>query len=181
MDEKLKQEFLTLIQDLKSKAERGLGRIEVEKGRKRLELPLAGVEIDAKVTGRVAQVTLEQTFRNTFQEPMEAIYIFPLAGNSSVSAFQMKVGSRTVTGKIRERGEARQEYTRSLADGIRAALVEQERDDIFTMQVGNIQPDETIQVQLTYTERLQFFENGTTELRLPLVVAPRYIPGDQVA
>ncbi len=180
-DIRMKEEFLTIIQELRNKVERGLGRIEVETGRKRLELPLAGVNIDAKVTGRVAQVTLEQTFRNTFQEPLEAVYIFPLAGNSSVSGFEMKVGTRTITGKIQERGEARQEYSRALANGKRAALVEQERDDVFTMQVGNIPPDETIRILLTYTERLQFFENGTTELRLPLVVAPRYIPGNQVA
>src|SRR6185436_12779971 len=63
----------------------------------------------------------------------------------------------------------------------RAALLEQDRDDVFTVQVGNLPPGEEISVRLVTSERLPFFEDGTTELRLPLLVAPRYIPGNPVA
>src|SRR5207248_9828978 len=90
------------------------------------------------------------------------------------------VGQRVVRGKIEERGEARKQYAEALQQGKRAALLEQERDDVFTVQVGNITPGDAIVVRLTYSERLPFFEDGRTELRLPLVVAPRYVGGEEL-
>jgi Ca-activated chloride channel homolog len=41
-------------------------------------------------------------------------------------------------------------------------------------------PGDAIAVRLTYSERLPFFEDGRAELRLPLVVAPRYVAGEEL-
>jgi len=158
----------------------GVGILQVVREGRQTLLPLAGVKIQSRVADRVAETTVEQTFHNPFQDPLEAVYIFPLGGGSAVSAFDMKVGSRTIKGIVKERGQARQEYANALQQGKRAALMEQERDDVFTVQVGNLPPGEEVRVRITYSERLPFFDDGTTELRLPLVVAPRYIPGAPV-
>lgn len=163
--------------DLPISQKRHLGCLTVEHQGTKQELPLGSVDINAKVADRVASVTVKQTFRNTFSEHLEAVYIFPLAGGCVVSDFEMRVADRIVKGEVKERGQARADYVAAVQEGKRAALLEQERDDVFTMQVGNIPPNETITVVLTYSERLPFFESGKTELRLPLVVAPRYIPG----
>jgi Ca-activated chloride channel family protein len=156
---------------------RGLGILSVTKAAAPVVLPLAGVEISARVAERIAEVTVTQVFHNPHTEPLEAVYIFPLPGGAAVSSFELKVGSRVLRGRVEERGEARRQYREALDQGHRAALLEQERDDVFTIQVGNLPPGEEVTVRLTYSERLPFFEDGATELRLPLVVAPRYIPG----
>jgi Ca-activated chloride channel family protein len=132
----------------------------------------------ARAVDRVAEVIVDQSFQNPFQEFLEAIYIFPLGGGAAVSAFEMKVGGRTLKGIIKERSEARQYYQDALVKGKRAALLEQDRDNVFMVQVGNLPPGEEISVRIVYSERLSYFEDGGTELRLPLVVAPRYIPGE---
>src|SRR6185295_9441591 len=98
-------------------------------------------------------------------------------GAAAVREFELKVGGRTVKGVVKERGEARRVYRKALEEGKRAALLEKERDDVFTVQVGNLPPGEEVTVRIAYSERLPFFEEGATELRLPLVVAPRYVPG----
>ncbi|HNG92219.1 MAG TPA: VIT domain-containing protein [Acidobacteriota bacterium] len=157
-----------------------VGVLTVTQAARPVTLPLAKVDISARVADRVAHVTMLETFRNPHQEHLEAVYTFPLPGSSVVSSFEMKVGDRTIHGVVKERGEARRSYQQALEAGRRAALLEQERDDIFTVQVGNLPPGEEITIKLTYSERLPFFEDGTTELRLPLVVAPRYIPGQPV-
>jgi len=162
--------------DLPSGATRLLGSLEAGKH----PLPLQGVGLRARVIDRVAEVTVEQRFGNPFTEVMEAVYVFPLAGGSAVSRFEVQIGQRVVRGKIEERGEARKQYVEALQQGKRAALLEQERDDVFTVQVGNITPGDAIVVRLTYSERLPFFEDGRTELRLPLVVAPRYVGGQEL-
>jgi Ca-activated chloride channel family protein len=156
---------------------RGLGSIL---GPDKAPLPLASVQLRARVIDRVAEVDVEEKFANTLSEAMEAVYIFPLAGGSAVSKFEMQVGARVLRGRVEERAEARKQYQEALEQGKRAALLEQERDDVFTVQVGNIAPGEEITVRLTYSERLPFFEDGRTELRLPLVVAPRYVGGEEL-
>jgi Ca-activated chloride channel family protein len=121
-------------------------------------------------------VTVEQTFVNDLTDPLEAIYIFPLATDASVSSLEIQLANRTLVGVVAERGEARQAYEEALARGHRAGLVEQERDDVFQVSLGNLVPGEQARVRLVYNELLPTFEQGETELRLPLVVAPRYSP-----
>ena len=116
-------------------------------------LPLQGVGLRARVIDRVAEVTVEQKFGNPFTEVIEAVYVFPLAGGSAVSRFEVQIGQRIVRGKIQERGEARKQYAEALQQGKRAALLEQERDDVFTVQVGNITPGDAIVVRLAKFRR----------------------------
>jgi Ca-activated chloride channel family protein len=162
--------------DIPSGVTRVLGSLKA----KEQPLPLESVQLRARVIDRVAEVTLEQKFGNPFQEVIEAVYVFPLAGGSAVSRFEMQIGTRVVRGRIEERAQARRQYAQALDEGKRAALLEQERDDVFTVQVGNVTPGDAVVVRLTYSERLPFFEDGRTELRLPLVVGPRYVGGEQL-
>jgi Ca-activated chloride channel family protein len=162
--------------DIPSGATRVLGSLKA----KEQPLPLEGVQLRARVVDRVAEVTIEQKFGNPFSETIEAVYVFPLAGGSAVSRFEIQIGERVVRGRMEERAEARRQYADALQQGKRAALLEQERDDVFTVQVGNVTPGEAITARLTYSERLPFFEDGRTELRLPLVVAPRYVSGQEL-
>src|SRR3954471_21954356 len=162
--------------DIPSGATRILGSLKAGQQ----PLPLQGVQVRARVVDRVAEVTVEQTFGNPFSEAIEAVYIFPLGGGSAVSRFEVEIGKRLVRGQIEERAEARRQYAQALDEGKRAALLEQERDDVFTVQIGNLTPGDVVVVRLTYSERLPFFEDGRTELRLPLVVAPRYVGGQEL-
>jgi Ca-activated chloride channel family protein len=157
---------------------RGLGILEVLGPKGKVALPLGGVAIRARVLDRIAEVDVEQRFRNDSAEAIEATYVFPLGGAASVSRFELRVAGRTVVGKVEERGKARREYVEALEAGKRAALLEQERDDVFTLQVGNIPAGEEAVVRISYAERLPCFEDGEAELRLPLVVAPRYVGGE---
>jgi Ca-activated chloride channel family protein len=162
--------------DIPSGVTRVLGSLKA----KEQPLPLESVQLRARVIDRIAEVTVEQKFGNPFREAIEAVYVFPLAGGSAVSRFEMQIGKRVVRGRIEERAEARRQYAQALDQGKRAALLEQERDDVFTVQVGNVTPGDAVVVRLTYSERLPFFEDGRTELRLPLVVAPRYVGGEEL-
>ncbi|MGD9683842.1 MAG: VIT domain-containing protein [Candidatus Obscuribacterales bacterium] len=175
-----KDELIALLNDLFYDRKREVGTLSVKQRETTTNLPLAGMDIDARVTGRVADVKIVQQFKNEFPEHLEATYIFPLSGSASVNSFTMKVDGRVVEGVIAERQQARQQYQQAIEDGKRAAIMEQERDDIFTVNVGNIPPGQSITIILEYTEKLQHFDDGCTEIRLPLVIAPRYIPGEEL-
>lgn len=156
---------------------RGFGLLEVKRDGKPVQLPLQRVDLRARVVDRFAVGTMTETFRNAFDEHLEATYVFPLPGGGVVHDFEMHVAGRVVRGVVKERAEARRQYEQAMQEGKRAALLEKERDDVFTVQVGNIPPKEEVKIVISWSERLPYFDNGTTELRLPLVVAPRYIPG----
>jgi Ca-activated chloride channel family protein len=166
--------------DTTDTVKRVLGCLEVSSGTSKMKLPLKGVSVEGRVADRLAHATVTETFINPHKEHLEAVYIFPLSGGCAVSSFEMRVGDRVVKGKVEERAQARQQYTQAIAEGKRAALLEQERDDVFTVQVGNLPPGEEVTVTITYSEKLPYFADGSTELRLPLVVAPRYIPGAEL-
>src|SRR5688572_587641 len=140
-------------------------------------LPLVKASTTVRVADRVAEVSMSQTFVNSHADPIEAVYVFPLPGGCSVSSFEMTVRGRSIRAVPAEREQAKHGYQEALDQGHTAAILEQERDDIFTVSVGNLPAGEEAAVTLVYAERMPLFHDGWTELRVPLVVAPRYIPG----
>src|SRR5208283_1602100 len=124
-----------LNEPTKAASRRGVGCIEVMSETRRIKLPLSAVQLRARVADRLAHVTVTETFQNPFGEHLEAVYIFPLAGGCAVSSFQMKVGDRLIDGRVDERQAARKDYAEAMEQGKRAALLEQDRDDVFTVQV----------------------------------------------
>jgi Ca-activated chloride channel family protein len=152
--------------------EDGLGALTTERG----NLPLERVAAAVRITGLVGRIELTQGFHNPHDVPLEATYIFPLPDRAAVTALTLTAADRTVRAELKERAAARQEYDAAIASGRRAAIAEEERPDVFTMRVGNILPGERVTVALTLVGPLSY-EDGEATFRLPLVVAPRYIPG----
>jgi Ca-activated chloride channel family protein len=139
-------------------------------------LPLHRLDVRAKITGLAAAVDVEQGFRNPYDRPLEATYVFPLPPRAALTRLTLTAGDRVVQAELQERGAARQNYDAAIAAGQRAAIAEEERPDVFTLRVGNIAPGERVTVALTLAQPLALVD-GQAEFRFPLVVAPRYIPG----
>ena len=150
----------------------GLGALRTERG----NLPLELVEVRAAVVGLAVRTELAQGFRNPYDVPLEATYIFPLPDRAAVTRLRMEAADRVVEGVVKERETARADYDRALAEGRRASIAEEERPGVFTLRVGNIMPGEQVVVRTTLSGRLPY-EDGQATFRFPLVVAPRYIPG----
>lgn len=150
----------------------GFGALDTERGR----LPLKAMDVRARIDGLIAQTIVAQTFVNTFSDPLEATYIFPLPDRAAVTRFRMEVAGRVIEGVLKERGEARKEYTEAIQAGHRAAITEEERAGVFTLRVGNLMPGDEAVVSLTLAGPVPY-SDGDATFRFPLVVAPRYIPG----
>ena len=139
-------------------------------------LPLASTDVAAHVVGFAAQVRVRQAFSNPFDRPLEAVYVFPLPHEAAVSELLVTVGDRRITGEVMTRADAAAHLARARAEGRTAALLEQERPNVFTQTVTNVQPRETVQVELVYDLALEYRDGGF-EFVYPMVVGPRYIPG----
>ncbi|HEY6044956.1 MAG TPA: VIT and VWA domain-containing protein, partial [Pyrinomonadaceae bacterium] len=146
-------------------------------GKPKADCPLKHTEVKADVSGFLARVTVTQEFENNFKEKIEAVYTFPLPQNAAVDDMTMVVGDRTVRGKILRREEAEAVYEAAKNNGQRASLLNQERPNIFTQSVANILPGEKIKITIGYVETLKY-EDGAYEFVFPMVVGPRYVPGN---
>lgn len=144
-------------------------------GRPGLVFPLKRTSVNADIAGLSAKVTVVQTFTNPSKKPIEAVYTFPLGASSAVNRMRINVAGRVIEGSIKRREEARNIYDAARANGQVAALLDQERPNVFTQQVANILPGATVEVEITYVETLKYI-GGNFEFSFPMVVGPRYNP-----
>ncbi len=140
------------------------------------QLPLKSVAAQVHIAGVIADVTIEQVYRNEGTRPLEAIYIFPASTRAAVHGMVMNTGDREIIAEIRDRDQARREYEEARELGQTASLLEQERPNVFKMNVANILPGDSVAVRLSYTELLVPTEKQY-EFVLPTVVGPRYSRG----
>jgi Ca-activated chloride channel family protein len=141
-----------------------------------VQAPAQSTEVEIAVRGLVAEAVVRQRFVNPGDEWLEGVYVFPLPQNAAVHAMRLEIGERVIEGRIKEREAARKVYENAKKDGRKASLVEQERPNIFTTSVANIGPGEEVVVHISYQQILEY-DTGRFELRFPMVVGPRYIPG----
>jgi len=142
--------------------------------------PLKHTSIKAEVAGYVAAVDVQQQFHNPFSTKIEAVYVFPLPSNAAVNEFVMTVGDRKIRGVIREKEQARQIYANARQQGFVASLLTQERPNVFTQSVANIEPGKQIDIDIRYFHTLSYAD-GWYELAIPTVVGPRFNPPTRTA
>lgn len=138
-------------------------------------VPLRHTAVVGNIDGYIATVDVTQQFHNPYNSKIEAVYVFPLPDNAAVSEFVMTVGERKIRGIIREREEAEKIYNDARAQGHVASLLTQERPNIFTQKVANIEPGKQIDINIRYFNTLQY-DDGAYEFVFPMVVGPRYNP-----
>lgn len=136
-------------------------------------MPLKSTDVQVTISGVIADVYVTQTYGNAAGVPLEATYIFPGSTRAAVYGMQMTIGDRVLKAEVKQREQARQTYEKAKTEGKSASLLEQQRPNVFQMNVANIMPGDTIKVELRFTELL-VPEAGEYEFVYPTVVGPRY-------
>ncbi|MBK8257011.1 MAG: VWA domain-containing protein [Polyangiaceae bacterium] len=139
--------------------------------------PLQQTDVSATLSGLMADVKVKQTFSNPYNKTIEAVYIFPLPENAAVYSMKLVQGERVIEAVVRERGAARAAYETARSSGYTAALLEQERANIFTQSVANLEPGKNVDVVIQYVQDLTY-DAGEVEFVFPMTIGPRYMPGE---
>jgi len=137
--------------------------------------PTVETEVAISVSGVVARTRVTQSFHNPGSEFVEGVYVFPLPEKAAVDHLEMRIGTRVIVGEIQEKDAARKTYEQAKSEGRKAALVEQQRPNLFTNSVAQIGPNEMVRITIEYQQTLGL-ESGVYRLRFPLAVTPRYVP-----
>ncbi|KAJ3101739.1 hypothetical protein HDU97_001089 [Phlyctochytrium planicorne] len=125
---------------------------------------LASVSLTAKakIVNSCASVTISQTFELPAAsktsaakgtEPVEATYQFPLPENAAVCAFECILDDKRIAGIVKEKQEARKEYTEAVEQGKTAGLFEQQAPDVFQVSLGNIESTKVV-THITYIQEV---------------------------
>ena len=136
-------------------------------------LPLKSTSAVVNISGVIADVLVTQVYKNEGKRPLEAIYVFPASTRAAVYGMKMTIGERVIMAKINKREDARRQYEQARQQGQSASLLEQQRPNVFQMNVANIMPEDEIKIELHYTELLVPTDH-MYEFVYPTVVGPRY-------
>jgi len=158
------------------KAALSQGRMAVRQGDAWVGLPLRETRYDTVIVGNMAETSVVQVFHNPTKDRLEALYNFPLPADAAVDDYWIRIGDREIRGLMKSRADARKTYEEARDAGNTAALLEQNRPNLFAQAVANIQPGETVEVEMHVVQPLRR-EAGRYGLTLPITVGPRYVPG----
>ena len=147
----------------------------LEASERPVPMPLKHTDVRASVTGYIGSVEVVQQFENPYDTKIEAVYVFPLPHNAAINEFVMTIGERRIRGVIREREEAEAIYQSAKRQGYVASLLTEERPNVFSQSVANIEPGKAIDVTIRYFNTLEYVD-GWYEFVFPMVVGPRFNP-----
>lgn len=140
------------------------------------QLALVDSKIEVVVRGPIVEAVVTQRFVNKTDRPTEATYVFPLPLDAAVSAMSIDAGTKKIHASIERRARAQQRYEDAVRAGVAGALLDQERPDVFTQTVAAVPAKGSVSITLRF-DTVARYQDGVWELVVPLVVAPRFVPG----
>lgn len=161
--------------DADADAEYRFGQLELIYTHGPVALPPVRTDVQLEITGPLIRTVVRQEFSNPTDEVVSARYLYPLPERAAVAAMELQVGERRIVSVVKEKEAARKVYEQARKEGRKAALVSESRRNLFTTEVANIAPGETVHVQLEYLDQVGY-EDGWFEFVHPLTFTPRYFP-----
>jgi Ca-activated chloride channel homolog len=141
-----------------------------------IHLPLKAIECRFEASGAAVDVQIDQVFHQSAGRPLDVTYSFPLPSKAAAYRCEMIVNGRTIRAKVMEQEAAREIARQRKAEGRRTTLVEMERGNLFTLFLGNLQPDDIIVIRFAYVEELDAWKDELA-LQIPFNPGVRYVPG----
>ncbi|XP_044144395.1 protein mono-ADP-ribosyltransferase PARP4 [Bufo gargarizans] len=136
------------------------------KGSDGQQIPLQSIHVKAQLMDLAAQLVIFQTYKNNSDFPIEAKYVFPLNSTGAVCGFEAFINRKHIIGKVKEKQQAHREYRTAICEGHGAYLMDQDAPDVFTVSVGNLPPNATVVIKITYVMELSC-DYGSINFSIP--------------
>jgi len=134
---------------------------------------LQSVNVEAILENLLCEVTVRQVYRNLERISIEAVYTFPLPLSAVLLDMSIKTETKELKGIVIEKTKAEDKYEDAITEGDTVIMLEQIEPGLYTMNVGNLQPEDTIEISITYAELFKWRDNSL-RFFLPTTIAPRY-------
>lgn len=139
------------------------------------QIPLKDIKNTVIVREHIAHHTVTQTYFNDETKPLEAFYTFPTPANASVYECVVMFGDKMIKTLIKEKETAKEEYNKAISDGNGAFYMERVNGDVFSVSIGNVQPESEIIITIKYVVELRTeIDHSKLRVNFPLTIMPRY-------
>lgn len=135
------------------------------------DLQLTSVKATARVSDGLASIRVEQTYKNSSEEPLEAFYQFPVFANAVVTGCRFILPDETVSCTVEEISEAQKTYDSAVDSGKQAVLATKSSDELYGMNVGNVPAGSEIVVELDYATLVKQHTKDSYRLTIPTTIA----------
>ncbi len=125
------------------------------------------------VTDGIAHVEVTQQYVNDYENINSIVYVFPLPYDGSVHTMEMEYRDSIYKAEIYEKKEAEQIYDSIQNEGGTAALLIQQKPNVFQQRLANIAYRDTAYVRIGLSMPLKY-NYGEFELSIPTMVAARF-------
>lgn len=136
------------------------------------------LNVTGNICGEYIEYTISQDYRNTTNENIEGVYSFPAPTTSLITGIEINLGGRNLKAMIEDKGAVLRTLEESKEKGINTLTLEQKDDEFFTITVGNILPNEKVNLKISYMDQLTY-EDDTLTLYIPSIVDPVYYVGNE--
>ncbi|KAM3130705.1 hypothetical protein pb186bvf_017213 [Paramecium bursaria] len=148
---------------------------------RRIPLQLISVHYDVQINNGIAVYNMVQQYENNTNEVADIEFLFQVPANSVIIELEARLGNTRVLALIKEKEIAKVEYQQGIDDG-KTMLYSDYNDqypDIVKAKLGNLGPQEKIQITYKYIEQLQVQVNEFWRLQIDPVVHSRYSQSQQ--
>lgn len=117
---------------------------------------IKSINTDIDITEQIAVTHLDQVFFNELNTSVEAIFIFPLPENATITELVYWVNGQRFIAEIRERQQAVNAYNEKLRQWLDPALLEYLGDNLFRLSIVPINALSEVRTEITYIEPLKY-------------------------
>jgi Ca-activated chloride channel family protein len=114
------------------------------------------VDATVDIQEQIAVTHVDQTFYNEMNNSVEAIYIFPLPEDATITELIYWINGVRFIAAIKERAEAIREYNEKLRQWMDPALLESLGNNLFRLSIVPIDPLTQVRTEITYIEPLKY-------------------------
>ena len=134
---------------------------------------LKSVSLKGELCGLFFKSVIRQEYANESDETLEIIYTFPLAWRNALLGMSVELNGKKMSGIVVEKSRAEEQYEESIQEGDGAVLLQESGPGLYTVNLGNIKPGETLAVEIDSAQLLRL-EQGRVRLCIPTVIGERY-------
>ncbi|MFD1097330.1 VIT and vWA domain-containing protein [Shewanella litorisediminis] len=134
---------------------------------------LVDSRVDARLNGVVAEVSINHEFINHEPTDIEAVYTFALPLDATLLSLSMQLGEQQYHAEVMPKAAGETRYEEAVTDGDSAVLLTEVQPGLFSMSVGNLQPNDRITVTISYAEVLRW-NARKLKFYFPTTIAQRY-------
>ncbi|XP_052281441.1 von Willebrand factor A domain-containing protein 5A-like isoform X2 [Dreissena polymorpha] len=141
-------------------------------------VPLKSIEVEVNIKGYLAEVVTKLQYTNAEENPIEALFTFPVDDGSAVYQFEADIDGRHIVAEVQEREQAILTYKDAVDNGKTAMLLKEDTksSDTFQCTLGNLPPGKDAVLKMSFVNELPQEADGKLRFTLPTVLNPRYSP-----